>query len=76
MSNNKTVLEWLEQAKADGYPWSDAAIENCKNNPNYSGDTIEVSLSESILGAFNWEKSTQGFYFWYDVYDDLLKNEL
>lgn len=57
----KTVMEWLEEAKEQGYPWADAAIANC--DP-IAADNDADSISDSLWGAFCWSESPEGFEFW------------
>jgi len=82
MSNNKTVLEWLEQAKKDGYPWADAAINNAKSCvsaiPNIKSapcDTIAFKLSEAV-GSFYWKVTSEGHDFWDEIYFELVNEKL
>jgi len=70
MSNNKTVIEWLEQAKADGYPWADAAKENCKKHPLLPNSSYS-RISDAILNGFNWSSTKEGDVFWDNVHDSI-----
>ena len=76
----KTVLEWLEQAKTDGYEWADKAIYNAHNTlssergcdtsiPCIKGE-IKGSLKNAI-NSFWWEKTEEGFEFWNEIYESL-----
>jgi glycine betaine/choline ABC-type transport system substrate-binding protein len=67
----KTILEWLQQAKADGYEWADAAIENAITELS---DLEEISLSEALAGAFEWESSEQGHEYWEKIYVNLVNS--
>jgi len=70
-NTTKTILEWLEQAKADGYEWADEAIENAITE--LSG-LEEISLSEALAGAFEWESSKQGHEYWEKIYVNLVNS--
>jgi len=67
----KTILEWLQQAKADGYEWADAAIENAITELS---DLEEISLSEALAGAFEWGSSEQGHEYWKKIYVNLVNS--
>lgn len=72
--NMKTILEWLNEAKEQGYDWAEAAIKNCihewsDTNPPY---TVEKeSLIHALSSAFNWGKSPQKYAYWKVVYEKL-----
>ena len=78
----KTVLEWFEQAKAEGYEWADKAIYNAHNAPTSEGpdkdicykDQIKISLSHA-LSAFWWKKTNEGFGFWDKIYEEIKAKE-
>lgn len=65
-NTTKKILEWLEQAKADGYEWADAAIENC----TYANNDAQT-LRAAIMYAFKWGETPQGVEFWHDIYKSL-----
>ena len=65
-NTTKTILEWLQQAKADGYEWADAAIENCKN-----GKKDAQTLRAAIMYAFTWDETPQGAEYWHKIYKSL-----
>ena len=67
-----TVLQWLEQAKAEGHEWADAAIENTLNDKPFTGDNKCVSLSDALGGGFNWSESPQGIIYWSNIHDDIV----
>lgn len=68
----KSILEWLEEAKEQGYEWADAAIKNY----NYDSDKTTYphqldnpkSLAEALRGAFDWEKSPEGHKYWKKIH--------
>ena len=59
----KTVIEWLEQAKADGRDWADAAIKNTD-----TPDAVQRSLSKALAAAFVWKLSPEGSDYWIKVH--------
>lgn len=62
----KTVLEWLEWAKEQGYEWADAAIRNY--DPAYKRDDGCDNLYEAVQKAFKWVSSPEGHSFWINIY--------
>lgn len=66
----KPILEWFRQAKADGYEWADAAIENAINHG--IGHIEETSISEALLNGFAWHDTQQGFKHWNYIHENLL----
>lgn len=68
----KAILEWFIQAKADGYEWADAAIENAINHG--IGHIEETSISEALAGAFDWEYTQQGHEYWSNIYENILQS--
>ena len=67
----KTVMEWLEQAKAEGYPWADAAIANCDTDV-FTLNRPHSSLSTALCAAFAWDESSEGYEFWREIVHQLL----
>ncbi len=65
---SKTVIEWLEKAKVDGFEWADAAINNCDK---WAKTEPETSLPEALKGAFWWKMSPEGDSFWRKIYESL-----
>ena len=45
----KTVLEWFNEAKNQGYKWADAAI---RNSNNLNGENPD--LATALAAAFVW----------------------
>jgi len=70
----KTVIEWLEQAKADGHEWADDAIKHTLAE----GDTVYkvvACLSEAVGYGFvwrNWDDTSK----WSDIWNSLDRNDL
>ena len=65
----KPILEWLEEAKQQGYDWADAAIRNY--NSNYAIIKEVETLSAALIKAFSWRKSPEGFPYWTRVFEIL-----
>lgn len=58
----KTILEWLEEAKQQGYDWADAAIRNY--DPNFVTIKEMNSLIEALGNAFSWGSSPEKYEYW------------
>jgi len=65
----KTILEWLNEAKEQGYEWADAAIRNY--DPKFTTRKERESLKEALYGAFNWWESPEKKEFWHGVSESL-----
>ena len=69
---NKTILEWLEQAKENGVEWAEKAISEAKKQ--YGNTTINrerSSIADALHGAFIWEDTLDGHEYWSDLYFSL-----
>lgn len=71
MKNEKTVIEWLNEAKEQGYEWADAAIENCKTYSHFKGNSPAESLSKSLSQSCVWVDTPEKHSFWQAIHDDL-----
>ena len=71
----KTVIEWLEQANAQGFEWANAAIENTHED-GHTASLTRYSLSEALSTGFRWRNSAQGIGYWIDIHDMLLEKNL
>ena len=58
----KTILEWLNEAKQQGYEWADAAIRNY--DPNFVPINEANSLIHAIGNAFSWGSSPEKYEYW------------
>jgi len=67
-NKEKTVSEWLQYAKEQGYEWADAAIENCEN---HNLKPVIPGLKYAIIIAFDWASSPESWKYWSDIYDIL-----
>ena len=65
----KPILEWLNEAKEQGYDWADAAIRNY--DPKFTTRKERESLKEALYGAFSWEGSPEKKEFWHGVSESL-----
>lgn len=65
----KTILEWLNEAKQQGYEWADAAIRNY--NPDFFRKGNVLSLSDALLHAFNWDVAPEKDGYWESVFDSI-----
>ena len=65
----RTIEQWLEKAKEDGYEWADAAIRNY--DPNYFKKKNVLSLSDALLHAFNWDAVPEKNGYWESVFDSI-----
>ena len=65
----RTILEWLYEAKEQGYEWADAAIRNY--DPNFFKKKNVLSLSDALLHAFNWDAVPEKNGYWESVFDSI-----
>ena len=65
----KSILEWLNEAKQQGYEWADAAIRNY--DPKFTTRKERESIKEALYGAFSWERSPEKKEFWHGVSESL-----
>lgn len=65
----RTILEWLNEAKQQGYEWADAAIRNY--NPDFFRKENVLSLSDALLHAFNWKSTPEKDTYWESVFDSI-----
>ena len=68
----KPILEWLNEAKEQGYDWAEAAINNYIRQWAYSSPKNKVnSLVSSLEVAFVWSDSPEKEEFWHGVSESL-----
>ena len=65
----KPILEWLNEAKEQGYDWADAAIKNY--DPNFTTIKERESLKEALRGAFPWASTPETIEFWRGVHSSI-----
>ena len=63
------IIDWLNEAKEQGYEWADAAIRNY--DPTFTNRKERESLKEALYGAFSWERSPEKKEFWHGVSESL-----
>ena len=67
----KTIGEWFLEAKANGAPWADAAINNTKRlRGAVRFDKLAKSLSDAIIKAFHWQESPEGHWYWAKIHEN------
>ena len=70
--NMKPILEWLNEAKEQGYEWAEAAINNYIRQWAYSSPKNKVdSLVRALEVAFLWSDSPEKEEFWHGVSESL-----
>ena len=65
----KTILQWLEEAKEQGYDWADAAIRNY--DPNFVTIKETNSLIDALGNAFAWGGSPEKYEYWEKIQGSL-----
>lgn len=66
--NMKTILEWLNEAKEQGYDWAEVAINNYIRQWAYASPKNKVnSLVRALEVAFLWSDSPEKEAFWHGV---------
>jgi transcriptional regulatory protein LevR len=64
----RSVKEWLEEAKANGYDWADKAIRNMNNDFRHNKEHITGDkLSSALLTAFLFCETPEGDIYWQDI---------
>lgn len=71
MSQQKTIKEWFELLPD---PYRSQALENTIQQ--WRLDEEEVSINESLKGAFIWEDSSEGDYYWRNIVRKLEAGEI
>ena len=80
----KTVIEWLNEAKEQGYEWAQTAIDLVNNGVETSANLSKDNLSplelvqslSTAVNSFYWKVTPQGHDFWDKIYNELLENFL
>lgn len=70
---SRTVIEWLKQAKAEGYEWAERAQLAVKEQGTYEeGEpSVRENLSDALHCAFTWGDTFEGHKFWSRIYHAL-----
>lgn len=68
----KTIKQWFEEAKGQGYEWAEVAL---KYTENYAKEMPEelmaYSLKNAIDSGFCWEDTEEGEDYWFDIWKTL-----
>lgn len=72
----KTIKQWFEQAKEQGYEWADSALQYAEDyyNAEYYDNPEDVmadSLKNAIDSGFCWEDTEEGEDYWFDIWKTL-----
>jgi len=73
----KTVIEWLQKAKSEGYLWADEAIAHCAESKTAYDHAY--SLSDAVGNAFNWidaRERKNSIFYWENIYSGLIEQHL
>ena len=66
----KTIKQWFEQAKEQGYEWADSALQYAQNHA-YLEKLMTDSLKNAIDSGFCWEDTEEGEDYWFDIWKTL-----
>lgn len=72
-NKEKTILEWFQEAKEQGFEWADLAIANTYQEVR---DLKAQSIKSALLLAFVWHLSPQKSDFWSDIAEQIEKQEI
>lgn len=70
----KTGMEWIATIKDEGIRAE--MLSNIDGIP-WIGEGIDIkysSLSNALITSFYWQNSPQGYLFWANIWDRILKN--
>lgn len=59
----KTVIDWLFQAKADGFEWADSAIAQVDGDKDKEVNSLHEAVDEFAV----WDDTKEGYDFWLGV---------
>jgi len=68
---NKTAIEWLEIARANGETWVDKALNNIEAQPDFSDKDSYPSVQSVIEEGFDWEETGEGCEYWDVIHSGL-----
>lgn len=72
----KTILEWFEEAKANGADWADAAIDNARGmTGEWVLNVSAFSHSDALERAFVWASSPQKRKYWQSICEKIEQEE-
>lgn len=66
----KTIKQWFEQAKEQGYEWADSALDYAQSHADLE-KLMTDSLKNAIDSGFCWEDTEEGEDYWFDIWKTL-----
>ena len=68
----KTIKQWFEEAKEQGYEWADSALQYTENHAKkFPEELMADSLKNAIDSGFCWEDTEEGEDYWFDIWKTL-----
>lgn len=68
----KTIKQWFEEAKEQGYEWADAALQYTENHAKeFPEELVADSLQDAVADGFIWDKTDEKQDYWFEVYKTL-----
>ena len=68
----KTIKQWFEEAKEQGYEWAEAALKYTKNHAKeFPEELVADSLQDAVSDGFIWDKTDEKQDYWFEVYKTL-----
>ena len=68
----KTIKQWFEEAKEQGYEWADAALQYAENHAKeFPGELFADSLQDAVAYGFIWNETNEKQDYWWEVYKTL-----
>ena len=68
----KTIKQWFEQAKEQGYEWAEAALQYTENHAKkFPEELVADSLQDAVADGFIWDKTDEKQDYWFEVYKTL-----
>ena len=68
----KTIKQWFEEAKGQGYEWAEAALQYTENHAKkFPEELVADSLQDAVADGFIWDKTDEKQDYWFEVYKTL-----
>ena len=68
----KTIKQWFEEAKEQGYEWADAALQYAENHAKkFPEELVADSLQDAVAEGFIWDKTDEKQDYWFEVFKTL-----
>ena len=68
----KTIKQWFEEAKEQGYEWAEAALKYTENHAKeFPEELVADSLQDAVSDGFIWDKTDEKQDYWFEVYKTL-----